>query len=57
MSENIAQMFLELQQAWCCDNIHGEPVPVANHTLSEEPFPNTYPDATSCHPLLFYLVF
>jgi len=26
--------------AWCHDNFPGEPVPVTDHLLSEEPFPN-----------------
>ena len=33
-------MFVELWQAWCHDHIPGEPVPVTDHPLSEEPFPN-----------------
>jgi len=33
-------MLLELGQAWCRDNFPGEPVPVTNHLLSEELFPN-----------------
>lgn len=32
--------FLELWQAWCCDHFHRQPVPVTDHPLSEEPFPN-----------------
>ncbi|KAK4806763.1 hypothetical protein QYF61_005559 [Mycteria americana] len=28
------------QQAWCRDHFPGEPVPVIDHPLSEEPFPN-----------------
>lgn len=38
--ESIVQMLLEIQQAWCCDCFPGETVPVPNHHLGEEPFPN-----------------
>ncbi|KAK4807096.1 hypothetical protein QYF61_018437 [Mycteria americana] len=40
MTKSVIQTLLELRQAWCCDHFPGEPVPVTNHPLSEEPFPN-----------------
>lgn len=33
-------MLCELQQACCCDQFLGEPIPVPDHFLSEEAFPN-----------------
>ena len=33
-------MLLELWQAWCRNQSPGEPIPVTDHPLSEEPFPN-----------------
>ena len=41
MTKNIVQMLLKLQQAWCHDYIPGELVPVCDHPLGEEPFPDT----------------
>lgn len=38
--ENGVQRLLELCQPWCCDQCPGELVPVPNHPLDEEPFPN-----------------
>ena len=46
MSESTVQTILELWQAWCHDHCPGEPVPVPNHPLGEEPFPNTQPEPT-----------
>ena len=40
MTKSVVQTLLELWQAWCRDHLPGEPVPVTNHPLSEEPFPN-----------------
>lgn len=40
MPESSVQTLTEFCQAWCCDHCPGEPVPVANHTLGEEPFPD-----------------
>lgn len=41
--ETIVQTFPELSQAWCCDNFHGEPFPVPNHPLGDEPFLDMQP--------------
>lgn len=46
--ESIVQMLLELCQAWCCDHCSGQPVPVSDHPLDEEPFPDMQPK----HPLM-----
>ncbi|GAB0184693.1 hypothetical protein GRJ2_000934600 [Grus japonensis] len=43
MTESIIQTLLELSQARRCDHFPGEPVPVPNHPLSEEPFPDIQP--------------
>ena len=48
MPESIVQMLesklLELWQTRCCGHCPGEPVPVLNHPLGEEPFPNIQPE-------------
>ncbi|KAM4793343.1 uncharacterized protein ACIQIH_013099 isoform 1-T2 [Cyanocitta cristata] len=41
--ESIVQTLLELCHAWGCEHFPGEPVPVPNHPLSEEPFRNVQP--------------
>ncbi|GAB0194069.1 myocardial zonula adherens protein [Grus japonensis] len=43
MTESVIQTLLELSQARCCDHFPGEPVPVPNHPLGEEPFPDIQP--------------
>ncbi|GAB0202878.1 cAMP-dependent protein kinase inhibitor alpha [Grus japonensis] len=43
MTESVIQMLLELSQAQCCDHFPREPVPVPDHPLSEEPFPDIQP--------------
>ena len=37
------QSLLKFRQAWCSDYFTGEPVPVCNHPLSEEPLPDVHP--------------
>lgn len=44
MAECIVQMFLEYWQAQCGDYCLGEPVPMPEHPLSEEPFPKIQPE-------------
>lgn len=39
MTKSIVQTLLENWQAWCHNHFLGEPVPVINHPLGEEPFP------------------
>lgn len=34
--ESIVQMLTEFCQGWCCDP--GDPLPLLNHPLGEEPF-------------------
>jgi len=45
MSESTVQTLSELQQAQCHDHGLGEPAPVPDHPLSEEPFPDIQPDS------------
>lgn len=40
MIKHIIQTLLEVWQVWCRDHSPGEPVPVTDHLLSEEPSPN-----------------
>jgi len=40
MTKSVIQTPLELRQAWCLDNFPGERVPMTDHHLNEEPFPN-----------------
>lgn len=42
MTKSIVQTLLELSQAWSNDQFPGEPVPVPEHPLSEEPLPNAH---------------
>jgi len=52
MSKCAVQMLHELCQAQCHNHFSKEAVPVPNHPLSEEPFPNIQPDPH--HSLGFY---
>ena len=40
MTKFVVQMLFELTQAWFHDHFPGDAVPVTDHTLSEEFFPN-----------------
>lgn len=42
-------MLLELWQAQCHEYCRGESVPVPDHTLGEEPLPNTQPEPSLLH--------
>ena len=50
MTKSIVQMLLELWQVWCHDHFTEEPVPVTNHPLSEEPFPNVQSELPLVQP-------
>lgn len=52
-SENVVQMLLELQQAWCPDHFPGEHVPVPYQPLGEGSFPNmqSEPPLTQLHAI------
>lgn len=50
MSESVFQKLLELHQAHCCGHCPGEPIPVPDHCLGEEPFPNSRPDPSLTAP-------
>lgn len=39
MTMILDQMLLGTRQAWCFHHFPGEPVPVTDHPLHEEPFP------------------
>ena len=43
MTKCTVQTLLKLWQAWCSDYIPGEPVPVREHPLGEEPLPDVQP--------------
>lgn len=51
MSEGIVQVLLELCQAWYCDYFFGQPVPMPNHPLGKELFPDIQPKLTQPHPI------
>lgn len=38
------EMLLEHRLAWGCDPLPGDPVPVKDHPLCKELFPNTQPE-------------
>jgi len=44
MCESTVQMLLELMQGQCSDHFPEETVPVSDHPLGEEPFPDIQPE-------------
>lgn len=54
MAKSIVQKVTELCQAWCSDFFPGKPAPVAEHPLSEEPFPNV-PSEPPLRELRYYI--